>query len=199
MVGAKATLTNTNTGVATVRESKINGQYLFDYVDPGNYILTIEQVGFSKFIQENVLVQVRGDVTVDAVLRPGTIAETVTVTEAPAAVQFNTSATGMNIDKKALNDLPILQRSPFTAVYWSAAIPGGWGDMMYYNPFYLWAPTGFDAGGGTSGRNDVVLDFLPIAEWGRRAAFHLRPLVYQVRCGHGDGHPHAVPLEHYSL
>lgn len=161
LVGAKISLINVNTGVVATSESKVNGRYLFDYVDPGNYTITIEQSGFNKFLQENVLVQVRGDVTVDAVLRPGTVTETVTVTDAPAVVQFNTAATGLNIDKKALNDLPILQRSPFTAVYWSAAIPGGWGEMSYYNPFYLWAPTGFDAGGGTSGRNDVLLDGAP--------------------------------------
>jgi len=78
---AKITLVNTGTGVETVRQSNANGQYLFDFVDPGAYQLAAELAGFSRFVQQGILVQVRGDVTVDAVLKVGVVAETVNVSD----------------------------------------------------------------------------------------------------------------------
>ena len=69
VAGARVTLTNTNTGVEAVRESNANGQHLFDFVEPGTYQLAAELAGFARFVQQGILVQVRGDVTVDAVLR----------------------------------------------------------------------------------------------------------------------------------
>ena len=75
VAGAHITLINTNTGVETARQSNANGQYLFDFVDPGTYQLAAELAGFSRFVQQGILVQVRGDVTVDAVLRVGALAE----------------------------------------------------------------------------------------------------------------------------
>src|SRR3989449_1036493 len=73
VVGAQVTLRNNETGVQAVEHSTGVGQYLFDFVQPGNYTVTVETPGFRKFVQKNVLVQSRGDVTVDAVLEVGSI------------------------------------------------------------------------------------------------------------------------------
>src|SRR5437867_7778467 len=89
VVGARVTLRNVNTSVETGRQTNQAGQYLFDFVSPGAYTVTVEMQGFSTFVQQNILVQTRGDVTVNVVLKVGAVAETVNVTEAPVAVQFN--------------------------------------------------------------------------------------------------------------
>src|ERR1035438_7651245 len=60
--GANVVLRNDNTGVQVSRQSSESGQYLFDFVDPGTYTLLVEHQGFNRFMQENILVQVRGDV-----------------------------------------------------------------------------------------------------------------------------------------
>ncbi len=70
IAGSTVTLLNVNTGVKVVRQTSETGLYLFDLVDPGTYSVTIESPGFSRFIQENIVVQTRGDVTVNAVLAP---------------------------------------------------------------------------------------------------------------------------------
>ena len=62
------------------------------------YALTVELSGFSKFERKNVLLQSRGDVTVDMNLELGSRAEVVTVTETPVAVQFNTSTHDLTIE-----------------------------------------------------------------------------------------------------
>ena len=85
IAGATVTLLNVGTGVTVVRQSSENGQYLFDLVDPGTYTVTVELSGFSKFVQENILVQTRGDVTVNATLKAGSVQDSITVTEAPVS------------------------------------------------------------------------------------------------------------------
>jgi hypothetical protein len=44
--GATVTLLNSNTGVETVRQTNANGQYLFDFVEPGTYQVSAEAPGF---------------------------------------------------------------------------------------------------------------------------------------------------------
>src|SRR6187402_3013959 len=89
--GAKVTLLNNATGISASRTSGPNGAYLFDNVEPGTYNVTAEFEGFSRQIQENVLVQTRADVTVNFSLKPGGTVETVTVTANAVSLQFNTS------------------------------------------------------------------------------------------------------------
>ena len=67
VTGATVTLRNNNTGVASTRPTYSTGHYLFDLVEPGTYSLTVELAGFNRSLQENILVQNRGDVTVNVV------------------------------------------------------------------------------------------------------------------------------------
>src|SRR5262245_11186273 len=73
IAGATVTLTNVQTGVATTRETSETGRYLFDLILPGTYTVSVQFQGFSRFVQEHVVLQSRADVTVDAVLKPGDI------------------------------------------------------------------------------------------------------------------------------
>ena len=50
--GATVTLSNDNTGVETIRTANESGHYIFDFVDPGTYTVSIEMPGFSKFVPE---------------------------------------------------------------------------------------------------------------------------------------------------
>ena len=91
VTNAAVTLLNVNTGIKSTRQTTETGLYLFDGVDPGTYSIAVEIAGFSKFVQENVLVQAGGDVTVNPMLKTGSVQTTVTITETPAAVEFNSS------------------------------------------------------------------------------------------------------------
>ena len=91
VVGAYVTLTNINTGLATVRKTDAAGRYLFDYVLPGTYSVAVAAAGFSNFVQDNVSVLTAGDVTVNAQVKVGGVTETVTVSEAVPLLQTTTS------------------------------------------------------------------------------------------------------------
>lgn len=160
VAGARVALHNDNTGVETVKTSNESGYYVFDFVEPGTYTVFVEQAGFSKFVQQNVLVQVRGDVTVNPVLNVGAVAETINVTANTAAIQLNTSTMELTVDRKMLTDLPILARNPFTLALLNPAVVNRY--FATRNPFFMWSSSSIDVGGSTSRMNDILLDGAPI-------------------------------------
>ena len=113
IAGANVTIVNAGTGVATNRQSNESGHYLFDLVEPGTYSVAIEFPGFSRFVQENVLLQQRGDVTVNATLKAGDLKETVTVTGEAIGVQFNTGKLETTVDSRLTGSMPQFYRTPF--------------------------------------------------------------------------------------
>src|ERR1043165_1308561 len=88
--GARVVLHNDETGVEVERQSDSDGHYQFDFVDPGNYTVTVEAQGFKKVEQKNVVVRQRGDITADLTLEVGGIADVVTVEAPPVQVEFTT-------------------------------------------------------------------------------------------------------------
>ena len=157
--GATVTLRNDNTGVQAQQTTSQTGQYVFDFVQAGTYTVTAELTGFKQFQQRNVLVQARGDVTVDAMLALGNTRETVTVEASPVSVQFNTSSMGLTIDTKMANRLPIISRNPFLLVAANPATVVR--STNEQSPFHHWSPNEFDVGGNTNRKNDLILDGSP--------------------------------------
>lgn len=159
VANAQVTLLNTATGVRVVRQSSDTGLFLFDLVDAGTYTVTVEAGGFSKFVQENILVQARGDVTVNATLTPGAVQETITVAETPAAVQFNSSNKDITIDSRMASEIPRIDRNPFKLSLLAPSAVNTRGEMQ---PFHSWAANSVDLGGGTNLKNDLQVDGSPI-------------------------------------
>jgi hypothetical protein len=164
VAGAKVTLINTATGVSATKTTELNGRYFFDFVEPGPYTVTAELAGFATVIQQNIQVQVRGDVTVDLTLKPSAVSEQITVTEAPVSVQFNTSTVETTIDRKMLTELPILSRNPFSLALLDTSVANRYNNDR--NPFYMYSSSMLDIGGPTTtsggGQNDLLLDGAPI-------------------------------------
>ena len=156
---AQVSLLNPATGIVVHRQTSATGLYLFDFVDAGSYTVSVEAPGFARFVQENIVVQARGDVTVNAVLAPGTLVETITVTEAPIALQFNTSNKDLVIDSKLASEIPRIDRNPFKLSLLAPSAVNTRGEMQ---PFHSWAANSVDLGGGTNLKNDLQVDGSPI-------------------------------------
>ena len=133
---------------------------MFDLVEPGTYTLAAELAGFSRFLQENILVQNRGDVTVSVKLQLGAVAETVKVTEAPVAVEFNTSSMQITVDRRMVMSLPVMARNPFTLALADPAVVNRY--TLERTPFKMWAAAQLEVGGPTSQKNDTLLDGMPL-------------------------------------
>ena len=154
--GAKVKLTNVSTGVSITKESNNVGDYRFDFVEPGTYRVEAEAVGFAKSIQEDVMVQTGGDLTLNFTLRPGRVSQSVTVTANPVALQMNTTTKDLTVTSTQLAQLPFEERNPFTAALLDPAVQ----NVYPYapKPYYMWQATEMDFGGQTSRQNDVLID-----------------------------------------
>ncbi len=166
--GVTITLHNIKTGIQTVKITNETGLYRFDNVDPGSYTLTAELPGFSKTVQENISVQAQGDVTVNLSLKVGEVSETVTVTETPVAVSFNTANIMLTIDTKLTEELPRLDRNPFKLSYLNPAVQETRRNET--NPFLSWSANSIEMGGGTDKKNDLQVDGSPIGS-GYKASY----------------------------
>ena len=159
--GVSLTLANAGTGVQVNRESNAEGRYVFDYVDPGTYTLAAELSGFKKSVQHNILVQQRGDVTVDLRMEMGQLSESITVEAAPVALQFNTSSRDLTIETRMVRELPSITRNPFQLAMLDPTIINR-GNTSETQPYHHRTANEMDLGGGTKYRNDILLDGTPL-------------------------------------
>jgi len=162
VASAKVALKNVGTGVENVRSTDVTGHFIFDFVPPGNYTVRVQMAGFNPFTQENIAVLTRGDVTIDGQLTVGAVTQAVEVSETAVALETNTTTMAQTVTGKMLADLPVLARNPFTLVLLDPAVVNRYWDVSHRNPFYMQAANGVDVGGNTGGRNDLLLDGVPI-------------------------------------
>src|SRR5437764_14593718 len=157
--GAHVVLRNINTGVEVARETNDDGRYVFDFVEPGEYMVLVEHTGFKKAVQQHVIVRVRGDISVDLKLAVGAVQETVTVEAAPIAVQFNSSSTMLTVENKVIDQLPIRGRNPYNVATLDPTVSPGTGSTSNENrPYHHAYASDIDSGGQTQRANDVLLD-----------------------------------------
>lgn len=159
--GASVVLKNTGTGIEAKRTTNEQGRYVFDYVDPGSYTLSTELSGFKKFIQQNILVQQRGDVTVDVRLEMGTLNDSITVEATPVSLELNTSSRDLTIETKMVRELPSNTRNPWQLAALDPTIINR-GSAVETQPYHHRTANEMDLGGGTKYRNDALLDGTPL-------------------------------------
>src|SRR5262245_65554448 len=63
LAGAKVVLRNVGTGVEVTRQTNAEGLYIFDFVESGTYMVTVEAQGFNKLEQQNIPAQNSEDTT----------------------------------------------------------------------------------------------------------------------------------------
>ena len=108
VAGANVKAQNPATNFSRETVSATNGFYRFDQLPVGNYSISVEAAGFKKSITQQVALSVNDSLTLDLKLEVGQVSEVVTVSEAPSAVNTETSVLGRTVDNRTLNDLPIL-------------------------------------------------------------------------------------------
>jgi hypothetical protein len=108
VAGANVKAQNPATNFSRETTSAANGFYRFDQLPVGTYTISVEAAGFKKSVTQQVALSVNDALTLDMKLEVGQVSEIVTVSEAPSAVNTETSVLGKTVDNRTLNDLPIL-------------------------------------------------------------------------------------------
>jgi len=80
---AAVEVTNSDTGVSDQTTTNGSGVYRFPSLVPGTYSVKIKQGNFGQFERKDLVVNAGTTIRVDATMKVGAVATTVTVTTAP--------------------------------------------------------------------------------------------------------------------
>jgi hypothetical protein len=115
VAGATVTLTDTASGSVRPTTTNDKGFYVFPYVNPGTYTVTISKEGFRKSIISGQVVDVGLQLTVNAALEVGSVSSTVEVTyTAGAELQTMDATVGATLSGATLVNLPNAGRDAST-------------------------------------------------------------------------------------
>jgi hypothetical protein len=121
IAGAAVVVTNLATGQKE-REVVSTGPGTFNIpsLPPSHYSLEITATGFSRFVMDNVLVQVTETTSINATMSIGQVTETVTVKDLAVPVDLTSAATGQTISAETASTLPLSTRNFLTLLTLSA-------------------------------------------------------------------------------
>jgi hypothetical protein len=105
--GAEAVLRNVDTGVERQATTNDLGHYLFSFLPPGNYSLTVTAPGFRTAVRDRISLSLNQNARLDVELTLGAAAETVTVTSDVSLVQPDSSTLGAVVRKDIIDSLPL--------------------------------------------------------------------------------------------
>jgi hypothetical protein len=108
--GVEVEVRNVDTNFTRTLTTDAGGRFVALQLPPGRYTVTLRLSGFATVVQENVLVTVGEAVRLSPVMRLSGIAETVTVTTTPPAVDTARTAAASTLDQTTIETTPILGR-----------------------------------------------------------------------------------------
>jgi hypothetical protein len=159
--GAALKLNNQATGVSHSAQTNTSGLYSFPDVQAGTYNISTSAQGFQSERRVGLTLNVADHLQVDFELKIGQVAESVTVTDRPELLNAANSVTGQTVDRKFINDLPLITRSAFdlaflapgvtqapALAYGQTASGGGYGLMS----------NDFVSNGSRNATSDILID-----------------------------------------
>jgi Carboxypeptidase regulatory-like domain/TonB dependent receptor-like, beta-barrel len=108
--GAKVTLTDQERGYTFNATSDEYGRYLYRSVAPGVYSVTAMMPGFEKTVRTGVRVDVNQNATANLTLKVSSSSQTVEVNAQAQELDSQDATTGLVVDRKFINDLPLVDR-----------------------------------------------------------------------------------------
>jgi hypothetical protein len=154
------TVQNTGTNLERRADSDGSGAYAFPALPPGQYSLTAEGPGFEKYIQTGITLTIGQAATLNVVLQPGAIQQTVTVTGGAELLNTTTSEIGQVVGEEEVRDLPLNGRDPSSLVDLSPGVTNELISQASTLPGNNSFPTesGASAGGQRQGSTWYLLD-----------------------------------------
>ena len=110
IAGGKVTLVDQDKGYKFNAASDGSGRYLFRSVPPGVYTVIAEVAGFEKIERTGIRVDVSENPTANLTLKIASSTQTVEVKPQSQALDAEDATTGLVIDRKFINDLPLVDR-----------------------------------------------------------------------------------------
>jgi len=122
--GATVKVRNVDTGLARTTQTSADGSYNVPELPNGTYDVTITQSGFETAINKSVMVNVAAETRVDAVLRPGQVAQQVEVTGEVPQVDTTNDELGGILTSKTIENIPVNGRDYTKLIYTNPGVSG---------------------------------------------------------------------------
>ena len=111
ILGASVTVANVATDAQLTETTHNDGSFHFDVLPVGQYTLTVEAQGFSRFTATSFALTVSDTVRIDAKLVPASVSESIIVQGEGATVDTSTNTLGKTVTEKEVLDLPLNGRN----------------------------------------------------------------------------------------
>jgi hypothetical protein len=155
---ATITITNNGTGISTTAHTDNNGMYILTGLRPAVYTIRAEGPGFRGSEQNNVVLQVDQQTSIDFTLHPLGVITTVEVTEAAPLLDTESAAIGTDVTNQYVRDIPLYGRNPFALVFLAGGVTETSGSDLGYP-----AGTNFVSNGQRNATAQITLDGSPLS------------------------------------
>jgi hypothetical protein len=159
--GAKVTGRNVATNVPTTAVTNGTGDYALPFLIPGIYSLTVEMSGFRGYKQENIVVQINDTITVNVKLEVGNAGQTIEVTAESPLVDATDASSGMVIDSKSMEELPIKDGNPVMLAMLTPGVANLQTTGSLSLPFDNANSSLISVSGARTGQNEYMIDGAP--------------------------------------
>jgi len=122
IVGAKITLTDEATNLATTAVTNSNGIYVLTNLRPVTYDIRVEAQGFSAQERKSLVLAVSQQSTLNFMLQPGGVTTSVTVTEQAPLLDTGSASLGTDVTNEYVRDIPLPDRSMFGLVFLAGGV-----------------------------------------------------------------------------
>ena len=119
---ASAVATDTDKGFTYKGTTDSSGRYVLRQVPPGTYEVTVEAPKFERQRKAGIVVAVNQNVGVDFSLKVGAESQIVDVQAQHVELQTEDATTGQVVDRRFVNDLPLVGRSVLDLAYLTPGI-----------------------------------------------------------------------------
>ncbi len=148
----QARLVDEQKGFSFTATSDTSGRYLFRSVPPGSYKLTVQVQGFQSQEQTGIKVDVNQNVTINFALQVGATSQAVEITAAAPVLSTQDAVTGQVVDRRFINDLPLVSRSITDLVVLTPGV------TEVDNTCNLCTANNFISNGSRNATSDVLMD-----------------------------------------
>lgn len=121
VAGARVVSRNIETNEVREFSTDSSGNYQFNALPAGNYVVTVTANSFKQARVENLTLRVNSQLRADVALQVGTITESIDVQATAALVQTDTATVGTVVDNRTVRELPFNNRNFYDLV---ALTPG---------------------------------------------------------------------------
>jgi hypothetical protein len=109
--GAKVTALNVSTNISSTQTTDSKGYYIFPQLAIGGpYTVTIDQTGFQTSKTVDIMLQLNDNREVNAVLKPGSVSQTIQVSANAAQVETSDTQVKTTITSTEIEQMPLLGR-----------------------------------------------------------------------------------------